>query len=96
MNLNIDLVEKGEAWLLITVSDWFSAKDGQTYKAVWGRCKLHLAKTLGVKNLGGNHADWFMQVGCGEDTVFITGCRINYAQVCTERPQGQGVLCIES
>ena len=93
VDLSFKALKSGEALLLITTNVWFTAKDGQLYKAVWGKCKIHTIKdALGFEPKAG--ANWFIQIGPGEDTMFIMGSQINYAQVCLSRPVGTNILCI--
>ena len=80
--------------LLISTDDWFYGKDGNLYKGAWGFCKIVEAKEIfGFKPTG--NANWYMQVGTGNDAVVIAGCRIHYAQICHKKPPAKDVICVE-
>lgn len=60
--------------LLVTTDDWFSG-------GVWGLCKVVEAKEIfGFKPSG--NANWYLQVGTGEDAVFVVGCEAKRMQAC--------------
>ena len=72
--------------LLVTTDDWFSG-------GVWGLCKVVEAKEIfGFKPSG--NANWYLQVGTGEDAVFVAGCRVHYAQICLTKPGAKDILCV--
>lgn len=76
--------------LLVKTDDWFPAPDGQQYMAVWGVCRIHRDEAvLGFKGKGS--ANWILQVGDDEGAVFIMGCRIHYAIVCSSEPVGTNI-----
>lgn len=60
--------------ILVTTDCWFTAPDGESYKAVYG--KLVAIRTdeqaLGVKT------NWYAQVG----NMLLAGCQIHYAINC--------------
>jgi hypothetical protein len=78
---------------LITTNDWFHAKDGQNYKAVWGKAQVVEAKNeLGFIPKAGTN--WYVRVGEGEGSMIIAGCQVHYVQEFEKRPTGNSVLCI--
>jgi hypothetical protein len=80
--------------MLVKTDDWFPTKNGQSYQAVWGLCRVIAAKTiLGFEPR--NSANWALIIGTGDDAVFVSGCRVHYAQVCEDRPMGNSVLCLD-
>lgn len=77
--------------VLVTTNEWFKAKDGQQYKAVWGTAKVMKAEDLlGFKP--SRSANWFLFFDAGDDSMIVGGCQISYAQVCHDEPQGIDVL----
>lgn len=86
--LNLNQIRTDGEYLLVNTDDWFLAKDGNNYKAVWGKCKIVEAKDIfGFKPTNGTN--WYLQVGDGENAIFIAGCRIHYAQICLQRPMAK-------
>jgi hypothetical protein len=80
-------------YMLINTDDYFVAKDGQSYRAVWGLAKVIEAKeVLGLKPT--NSANWYLQVGTDENCMFIAGCKIHYAQLCLNKPIGANTLVL--
>ena len=87
------LIGAGE-YLLLTLDQWFFAKDGQNYRAVWGLCRIVEAKDVfGFKPAHGTN--WYAVVGTGKDALFIAGCQIHFAQLCLDKPIGTHVLEVE-
>lgn len=81
-------------YLLLSTSKWFYAKDGQQYKAAWGKCRVIAAvDVLGFQPK--NSANWLIQVGEGEDALFLMGCQVNYVQLCQKPPLGTSVYKVE-
>jgi hypothetical protein len=57
---------------------WFSAPDGLDYRLVWGRgYYLEAKKLFGFDPKAG--ANFFVQVGEGDGSILIAGCRVHYA-----------------
>jgi len=78
--------------MLITTDEWFFAKDGQSYRAIWGKVKIIEGKDL-LGLTPKNSANWYAQIGEDEESiVLIAGCRIHYAQMCPTVPTGTHVL----
>lgn len=72
--------------VLLTTSEWFTAPDGNNYKAVWGELKgVHEAgKTLGfIPNR--SHANWFIEIG----GMIIMGCQVKYLIQCNDKPNDE-------
>lgn len=73
---------------LITTDAWFTAPDGQQYKAVFGTVTAvnNDEATLGIKTNRGS-ANWYVNIG----NMIIAGCQIHYCiktdQVDTEPKQ---------
>ena len=70
---------------LITTDNWFYAPDGQQYRAAWGNVTIISDDVLGIKT-NARSANWFAQVGDGENSVLIAGCQIHYSVKCENRP----------
>lgn len=69
--------------VLLTTGEWFTAPDGNNYKAAWGELKgIHEAgKTLGfIPNR--SHANWFIEIG----NMTIMGCQVRYVIQCDNKP----------
>lgn len=62
--------------ILITTDDWFTAPDGQMYKAVFGKLNgiFKDDKVLGITT-NSKSTNWFAMVG----SMIIGGCQIHYA-----------------
>ena len=91
--LDYKIMKNQGEFLLITTDDWFFSKDGNQYKAIWGKCFIKKAdEVLGFKP--SQSANWYLQVGNDENAVIIAGCRIHYTQICLEKPSGNNVLII--
>ena len=60
---------------LITTDNWFTAPDGDQYKAVFGTVIAILkdADTLGIKTNKGS-TNWYVQIG----RMLVAGCQIHY------------------
>ncbi len=73
--------------MLINLHNWFTAKDGNLYKQIWGTCRIIASKQiLGFEPR--QTANWVLQMGTDKkDTVFILGCQVVYAQLCPEKPK---------
>lgn len=84
----------GELMLLQT-QDWINYKDGAAYKDIWGKVRVvKISQVLGFEPRG-HVTNFCYQVGEGASTVFVMGCRVNYACICRERPTSGNVLCID-
>ena len=61
---------------LITTNEWFSAPDGQMYKAVFGTVTAIRTdeETLGIKT-NARSANWYVLIG----NMIVAGCQIHYA-----------------
>ena len=61
---------------LITTDNWFTAPDGEQYKAVYGEIKgiIHDYELLGIKT-NRHSTNWYLQIG----EMVIAGCQIYYA-----------------
>ena len=61
---------------LITTLNWFTAPDGEDYKAVFGEVTAILTdeETLGVKTNRGS-TNWYVSIG----NMIVAGCQIFYA-----------------
>jgi hypothetical protein len=81
----------GDTPILVQLDDHFYAKDGNAYRCLWGRVRLHKAKDV-VGFDPKNSANWFLEVGSSPDTVMVMGCRIHYAQLCPDAPLGTHIL----
>ena len=80
--------------VLISTDGWFYAQDGQQYKAVWGKAKVHKAEEI----LGFNpkrSENWFVVVGEGYDALLIGGCQISYVQICPSPPRCPNILVVD-
>lgn len=70
---------------LITTDSWFTAPDGNDYKAAWGNVQVLGDDILGVKtNI--RSTNWFAKVGSEENHIIIAGCQIHYAVKCNDKP----------
>jgi hypothetical protein len=84
----------GELMLLQT-SDWINAKDGATYKDIWGRVRVVPIKAVLGFEPRGHITNFVYQVGEGENAVFVMGCRVLYAHICLEKPTNKNCYVIE-
>lgn len=84
----------GELMLLQT-QDWINAKDGSTYKDIWGRVRVLQMKDVLGFDPRGHVTNFVYQVGSGESSVFVMGCRVLYAQICREKPGSKNVYIVE-
>ena len=78
-----------EGKYLITTDAWFTAPDGNDYRAAWGTVEILSDNILGVKT-NARSANWFAKIGSEEKHVIIAGCQIHYAVKSKERPSDQG------
>ena len=74
---------------LITTAAWFYAPDGNQYRAAWGNVEVIEDTFLGVKT-NRNSTNWFIKIGSEEKCAIISGCQINYAVRCENRPDTRG------
>ena len=91
--MELEKIRKQGEVMLVTLDNWFWAKDGQQYRAVWGRCRIVEAKDIfGFKPSHGTN--WYLVAGAGDNTMVIAGCQIHFAQLCLEQPVGTHVYCV--
>lgn len=82
-------------FMFLQTQEWVNAPDGTTYKDVWGKVRvLKISELLGFEPRG-HVTNFVYQVGEGPNTVFIMGCRVNYARICHERPTNKNTLIVE-
>jgi len=92
--LDLNKLKTEGALMFVMTDDWVLYPDGNQYKGFWGWCKIIEAKELfGFRPAG--DANWFLQIGRGENAMLIAGCRIHYAVFCKTRPTAKDVLCLE-
>jgi len=67
------MLEKGKTYL-VELDNWFTAPDGETYKAVFGTYKgvYSSEETLGIKT-NARSTNWFAMIG----NMTIAGCQIH-------------------
>jgi len=70
---------------LITTNEWFAAPDGNEYRAIWGNVEILEDNILGVKT-NRNSTNWYAKIGDEKRHAIISGCQINYAVKCDEKP----------
>ena len=70
---------------LITTDSWFTAPDGNDYKAVWGEVSILEDNVLGLKT-NRNSTNWYAKIGTEEKHVIVAGCQIHYASKSDEEP----------
>jgi len=71
---------------LITTSAYFFGPDGQRYSSAWGYIKIHAAKDILGFEPTRSFANWYMEVTCNEQSVFIARCQVMYSVECPEKP----------
>ena len=70
---------------LVSVDDWFTAPDGNSYKSVWGNVKVINAEAMfGVIPV--NCTNIFLQVGEGDKSMLIAGTRVHYMVLSEQKP----------
>lgn len=79
---------------LITTDDWFTATDGQHYKAAWGEVNIVDDTVLGIKT-NRLSSNWFAKVGTEENHILIAGCQIHYAIKAEQEPNTKDVTTWE-
>lgn len=82
------MLKPGETYLINT-AEWFTADDGQDYKAVFGTVRelADAEKVLGIKT-NEKSTNWYVIIGT-ERPVVIAGCQIHYViktDMCAEGP----------
>lgn len=70
---------------LITTDNWFTAPDGNDYKAAWGNVQVLGDDMLGLKT-NSRSTNWFAKLGSEENHIIIAGCQIHYAVKCNDKP----------
>jgi hypothetical protein len=70
---------------LITTDAWFTAPDGKSYRAAWGKIEILEDKFLGIKT-NRNSTNWFAKLGSEKNHIIIAGCQIHYAIKCDDTP----------
>lgn len=74
---------------LITTDNWFTAPDGNDYKAVWGEVEVIGDEVLGVKT-NMRSTNWYVKVGTEENHVIVAGCQMHYAVKTDKKPDLDG------
>lgn len=74
---------------LITTDNWFTAPDGEQYKAVWGNVEILEDNMLGVKT-NRNSVNWYAKVGSEKKHLIVAGCQVKYACRSEEKPNLDG------
>lgn len=75
---------------LVKSDDWFYGADGREYHAAYGPCYILRAEDLmGFKPK--NSGDWFVQVGSGEKSVLLAGCRVHYVGLFPDIPKNNNI-----
>lgn len=79
------MIKNGQ-YYLVTTTDWFIAPDGHQYRAAWGKCHTHTTDEVFSFTPTRQHTNWFIEVGTGENSIIIAGCRVMYAVQQEKRP----------
>ncbi len=79
--------------ILVTTDCWFTAPDGESYKAVYGKLIAIYTdeQALGVKT-NSKSTNWYAQVG----NMLLAGCQIHYAINCQDKYVNFGDTSCES
>lgn len=76
---------------LIKPDSWFYGPDGKIYEAVYGPCYVIEAKDLlGLKP--SQSANWYLQVGDGDNKFIFAGCQVHYAAIFPACPRTATVI----
>lgn len=72
---------------IVSTSSWIYAKDGNQYRAFFGKCSvLKAEETIGCRT-GSGQADFVIKIeGKSKDWMIISGCEFKGFQICDELP----------
>lgn len=76
---------------LITTDNWFYARDGKQYNAVWGQVEIVDDSVLGIKT-NARSSNWYAKVGVEHKHVIVAGCQIHYATKCETTPNTNEIV----
>lgn len=79
------MIKNGQRYL-VTTDNWFTAPDGQQYKAVWGTCYVkNITEVFGFTPTRPS-TNWYMEVGVEGKEMILAGCQIHYSVRCEDKP----------
>lgn len=79
------MVKEGLKYL-VTTDNWFTAPDGEQYRAVWGTCKVKSIIDVFGFSPSRPSTNWYLEIGEEGKEAIVAGCQIQYAVRCEERP----------